>query len=155
MAPISLLRKSSGVSGNLREPQVSCTSDPDPSARTQGFRPDNRWARLAGPAIILLAAALAAFPIWFHGPVAGDDFEFHFVSWLNAQQNWLHGVHYPHWAPSPNFGAGEPRFVFYPPLTWMLGASLGLALPWTLVPVAITFLLLAATGLANRALARL
>jgi hypothetical protein len=105
-----------------------------------------QWTRFAGPAIILLAAAVAAAPIWLHGPVAGDDFEFHLVSWLNAQQGWLHGIAYPHWASSANFGAGEPRFVFYPPLTWMLGAALGLVLPWTLVPVVITFLLLAATG---------
>jgi hypothetical protein len=35
----------------------------------------------------------------------------------------------------------------------MLGAALGLVLPWTLVPAALTFLLLAATGLATRALA--
>jgi hypothetical protein len=114
-----------------------------------------KLTRLAGPALILLAAAIASAPIWFHGPVAGDDFEFHLISWLNAQQSWLHGIPYPHWAVSPNFGAGEPRFVFYPPLTWMLGAALGLILPWKLVPVVITFLLLAATGLATRALARL
>jgi hypothetical protein len=113
-----------------------------------------RWNRFFGTAIILVGAAIAAAPIWIHGPVAGDDFEFHLVSWLNAQQGWLHGTVYPHWASSANFGAGEPRFVFYPPLTWMLGAALGLALPWTLVPVAITFLLLAATGLATRAFAR-
>jgi hypothetical protein len=37
----------------------------------------------------------------------------------------------------------------------MLGAALGFVLPWTLVPVALTFLLLAGTGLATRALARL
>lgn len=112
-----------------------------------------KLSRFAGPALILIAAAVAAAPIWSHGPVAGDDFEFHLISWLNAQQSWLHGIPYPHWASSPNFGAGEPRFVFYPPLTWMLGAALGLVLPWTLVPVTITFLLLAATGLATRALA--
>ena len=118
------------------------------------FRPE-RPTHYAASALILLAAAIAAAPIWFHGPVAGDDFEFHLVSWLNAQQSWLHGIPYPHWAVSPNFGAGEPRFVFYPPLTWMLGAALGLVLPWSLVPVAITFLLLAATGLATRAFARI
>ena len=113
-----------------------------------------RWKRLVGPAIILLAAAMAAAPIWLHGPVGADDFEFHLISWLDAQHGWLQGIPYPHWAPSPNFGAGEPRFVFYPPLTWMLGAAVGLLLPWPLVPVAMTFLMLAATGLANRALAR-
>ena len=49
---------------------------------------------------------------------------------------------YPHWAPSPNYGAGEPRFVFYPPLTWMLGAALASFLPWDLAPIALTFLIL-------------
>jgi hypothetical protein len=110
--------------------------------------------RSAGPALVLLAASVAAAPIWLHGAVTGDDFEFHLVSWLNAQYSWLHGIAYPHWAVSPNFGAGEARFVFYPPLTWMLGAALGLALPWALAPFALAFLLLAATGLATRALAR-
>jgi hypothetical protein len=112
------------------------------------------WQRWAGPCVILLAAAIASAPVWIHGVVGADDFEFHLVSWLDAQHGWLHGIPYPHWAVSPNFGAGEPRFVFYPPLTWMLGAALSLVLPRTLLPVAMTFLLLAATGLATRALAR-
>jgi hypothetical protein len=97
---------------------------------------------------------MATAPLLYRGPSCGHDFDFHLVSWLDAQNAWRHGQFYPHWAPSANFGAGEPRFVFYPPLTWMLGAALGLALPWTLVPFALTFLLLAGTGLATRALAR-
>ena len=109
----------------------------------------------SGTLLILLAAAIAAAPIWFHGPVGADDFEFHLISWLDAQRAWLSGVPYPHWAVSPNFGAGEPRFVFYPPLSWMLGAALSLILPLTLVPVTLTFLILAATGVAARAFARL
>jgi len=119
--------------------------------------PTNQSRRIphAGTALILLAAAIAAAPIWFHGPVGADDFEFHLISWLDAQRAWLSGIPYPHWAFSPNFGAGEPRFVFYPPLSWMLGATLGLILPWTLVPVTITFLILSGTGVATRAFARL
>jgi hypothetical protein len=113
-----------------------------------------RWSSFAGPAIVLFAAAIATAPIWIHGAVGADDFDFHMISWLDAQHSWLSGILYPHWAPSPNFGAGEPRFVFYPPITWMLGAALGLVLPWGLVPVAMVFLLLAGTGLATRALAR-
>jgi hypothetical protein len=61
---------------------------------------------------------------------------------------------YPQWTPTPNFEAGEPRFIFYPPLTWVLGAVLGTLLPWHLVPQVMTFLLLAGAGLATRALAR-
>jgi hypothetical protein len=113
-----------------------------------------RLRRLAAPALVLLAATVAVAPIYLHGAATGDDFEFHLISWLNAQNSWKHGIAYPHWAVSPNFGAGEARFVFYPPLSWMLGAALGLVLPWTLVPVALAFLLMAATGLATRALAR-
>jgi hypothetical protein len=137
---------SSVVTNSSREERDQASGKRTPAAA--------RLDRSAGPALVLLAASFAAMPIWLHGAVTGDDFEFHLVSWLNAQSSWLHGIAYPHWAVSPNFGAGEARFVFYPPLTWMLGAALGLALPWALAPFALAFLLLAATGLATRALAR-
>ena len=113
-----------------------------------------RLRLLAGPAVILAAAALATAPIFLHGPSCGHDFDFHLGSWLDCLNSWRNGLFYPHWASSANYGAGEPRFIFYPPLTWMLGAALGALLPWTAVPAALTFLLLAATGLATRALAR-
>jgi hypothetical protein len=113
-----------------------------------------RLGRFAGPAVVLFAAAVAVAPQLLRGNSCGHDFDFHLVSWLDAQSGWRLGIPYPHWTPSANFNAGEPRFVFYPPLTWMLGAALGFVLPWQLVPAALTFLLLAATGLATRALAR-
>ncbi len=109
---------------------------------------------LAGAALILLAAAVATAPQLVRGNSCGHDFDFHLVSWLDCLNAWRNGIAYPHWAPSANFGAGEPRFVFYPPVTWMLGAALGIVLPWQLVPIAFTFLLLAATGLATLMLAR-
>ncbi len=129
------------MSGLRRVPQVSI------------LRPGSRWSHLVGPSLILLAAAVATAPILLHGSFCGDDFEFHAVSWFDVQQSWIHGVPYPHWMLSANYNAGEPRFMFYPPLTWMLGAALGFVLTWALVPVAIIFLFLAATGLAVRALA--
>jgi 6-pyruvoyl-tetrahydropterin synthase related domain len=113
-----------------------------------------RWRRFAGPAVIMLAAAIATGPQFYRGNSCGHDFDFHLVSWFDCLSAWRHGILYPHWAPSPNYGAGEPRFIFYPPFTWMLGAALGLLLPWKLVPIALTFLFLAGTGLATRALAR-
>jgi len=113
-----------------------------------------RWLRFTGPAVILLAAAFAVAPQLLRGNSCGHDFDFHLVSWFDCLNSWRHGILYPHWSPSANYGAGEPRFVFYPPLTWMLGAALGLLLPWNLVPIALTWLLLAGTGLATRALAR-
>ena len=111
-------------------------------------------AMSGSPAVILLAAAIATIPILLHGPFCGDDFEFHAVSWFDVHQTWLHGHLYPHWLSAANYGAGEPRFMFYPPLTWVAGAALGFLLPWQLVPIALVFLTLAATGLAVRKLAR-
>lgn len=109
--------------------------------------------RHLGLVLIFLAAFVAIVPQLIRGNSCGHDFNVHLVSWLDCVNAWRHGIPYPHWAPSPNYGAGEPRFVFYPPLTWMLGAALGLILPWHFAPIALTFLTLAATGLATRALA--
>ena len=112
------------------------------------------WRRFAGPALVLLSAVIAVVPEMLRGPSCGHDFDFHLVSWIDALHSWRHGILYPHWTPTPNFTAGEPRFVFYPPLTWMLGALLGAIIPWLYLPQVIVFLLLAGTGIATRALAR-
>ena len=110
--------------------------------------------RFLGPAILCLAAFIATSPDLIYKTSCGHDFDFHLASWLDAQASWKHGLFYPHWASSPNYGTGEPRFVFYPPLTWMLGAAFGLIFPWKGVELAITCSFLAATGLATRQLAR-
>ncbi len=108
---------------------------------------------VVGTALILVAAAVAVAPQLVRGNSCGHDFDFHLLSWLDAQRSWRLGIAYPHWTASANYGAGEPRFVFYPPLTWMAGAALGFVMPWQLVPIMLTFLMLAGTGLATRALA--
>jgi hypothetical protein len=132
-----------------------------PSKSNRALRPSavraptrHSGRRLAGSAVILLAAAIATAPQLWRGDSCGHDFDFHLVSWFDCLNAWRHGILYPHWSPSPNFGAGEPRFIFYPPITWMLGAALGLAMPWQFVPIALTFLMLAATGMATRSLGR-
>jgi hypothetical protein len=117
--------------------------------RVSILKPEN----LFGPAIILLAAVVATAPQLIRGNSCGHDFDVHLVSWLDCLNSWRHGIPYPHWAPSPDYGAGEPRFVFYPPFTWMLGAALGAVFPWSFAPVVMTFLIFAATGWATRALA--
>ena len=107
-----------------------------------------------GIAVVLFAALVAVSPQLFLGNSCGHDFDFHLVSWFDAQHGWRQGILYPRWAPSANYGAGEPRFIFYPPLSWMLGAALGFVLPWKSVSIAMTWMFLAGTGLATRALAR-
>lgn len=113
-----------------------------------------RLRGLMGPATIVMAAVIAVGPLLRPGPSCSGDVVFHFISWMDAEHSMSTGLLYPHWANSPNFGAGEPRFVFYPPISWMAGAVLGTFLRWSFVPLALFILLLAATGLANRALAR-
>ncbi len=108
------------------------------------------WQRAA----IVSSALLAVLPLFLHGPSCGHDFDFHLQSWFAASSAWKSGVLYPHWVAAANYGAGEPRFVFYPPLSWALGALVGAGVPWTWVPQAFTFLALSACGLAFRRLAR-
>jgi len=104
-------------------------------------------------AVIFACAAVATLPLALKGASCGQDFDFHLQSWLAVAVQWRHGVLYPRWIEAANYGAGEPRLVFYPPFSWMLGATLGTVLPWNLAPIAFTFLVLAASGLSMNKLA--
>ena len=103
--------------------------------------------------VIGLAALAAIAPMLFAGPSCGHDFDFHLLSWLEAANQMAHGG-YPHWAFTPAYNAGEPRFLFYPPLSWLLGAGLGLVLPWAAVPLVFTWVCLTGAGLAGSKVAR-
>lgn len=84
--------------------------------------------------LIAAVCSLAILPFLWLGNPSGHDFEFHVYSWMDALAQWRQGVVYPRWAAFPHWGYGEARFVFYPPISWMLGAALGSVLPWKLVP---------------------
>jgi len=134
-------------------------SSPAPSAGEQRTWTRIRNRILRAPSftawiLIPLAALVASAPRFLRGISCGHDFDFHLVSWMETQRSWSEHVFYPHWAQSPNWGAGEPRFVFYPPLTWMVGAAMGYLTKWDYVPAILIFLILVATGFATRALAR-
>jgi len=106
----------------------------------------------------LLAIASAAFlvetPFFFLGIPSGHDVEFHLYSWLEVLSQWRQGIIYPRWASLAHFGYGEPRFVFYPPASWTLGAALTAVFPWTLVPSIYLWVALAAAGISMFFLAR-
>lgn len=106
----------------------------------------------------LLAIAAAAFaveiPFFFLGIPSGHDLEFHLYSWLEVLSQWKQGIVYPRWAALAHFAYGEPRFVFYPPASWTLGAVLSAIFPWTLAAGVYIWIALAAAGVSMFLLAR-
>jgi len=119
-----------------------------------GRVPGNAGTRWIEYALLLAVVVIAVLPLAWRGTSCGQDFDFHFENWLEVHHAWQQGVFYPHWAASANYGAGEPRFVFYPPLSWMLGAALGSILPWKWTPLAFTFLAFLGAALSLRAMAQ-
>jgi hypothetical protein len=111
--------------------------------------PTFRWALAASVA----AALVVVSPFCFFGQASGHDFQFHVASWVDVARQWHAGVVFPRWAVWANYGYGEPRFIFYPPLSWCLGAGLGLFLPWSAVPAMFIFLCLVLAGVSMYRLA--
>jgi hypothetical protein len=103
--------------------------------------------------LLPLAALLAILPLLIHGGSCGQDQVFHLQSWFDAAQQLRHG-HYPHWAFTAAWNAGEPRFQFYPPLSWLLGAVLTMIFPANAAPIVYIFIALIAAGFAMYWLAK-
>ena len=103
---------------------------------------------------LMVAATAVIAPMPFLGNASGHDFQFHVASWMETARQWHEGILYPRWAEWANWGFGEPRFIFYPSASWMIGAAMGQVLPWRIVPGAFIWLALIAAGMAMWKLAR-
>lgn len=93
-------------------------------------------------------------PFFFYGTPSGHDVEFHLYSWLEVLSQWKQGILFPRWAAMSNFAYGEPRFLFYPPVSWISGAVLSAILPWGIASAVYIWLALMLAGVSMFALAR-
>jgi hypothetical protein len=80
-------------------------------------------------AVAMTAATLVVAPYAIWGYRHGHDLEFHITSWLEISRQFREGIPHPRWAELANFGYGEPRFVFYPPVSFYLGGILARLFP--------------------------
>ena len=97
---------------------------------------------------IVAAALIAVLPMVLFGNPRGHDFDLQIPGWLEAEQQLAQGILFPHWISGANHGFGAPFFIFYPPLSRTIGATLGLVLPWKMVPGVYVWLVLVIAGVA-------
>src|SRR5262245_56086940 len=100
--------------------------------------------RLSPSAVILLASVYCgAIPFLLVGIRGGHDFAFHTDTWLDFAAH--HSI-LPLWSVGASRGFGDARFIFYPPVSWLIGGNLCKILPAPVVPGIFVLLCLSIAG---------
>lgn len=100
--------------------------------------------------LILIITTIPVMPMVLFGQHQAHDLNIHIESWIDAESQFHQGIFYPRWATEANYGFGEPRFIFYPPVSWMLGALLGHLFPWKIAPAVYVWISLILAALTMR-----
>ena len=92
---------------------------------------------------------LALLPLLFYSLAGygGDDYRFHITSWIELHNAWSAHEWTLGWSQWSQYGFGEPRFCFYPPISLLIGSALTFLMPLRLVPATVVWLAVSLGGL--------
>jgi hypothetical protein len=125
-----------------------------PQSGADSGQPPRRSDWAAAAALAAGAATLVVLPLVLLGNVSGHDVEFHLPNWIDVARHWREGVFYPHWSGGGHFGFGDPRYIIYPPFSWLIGGALATLLPGVMLPGVYVWIAVALTALTVYRLAR-
>src|SRR3569832_298736 len=105
-----------------------------------------RPAALIPLATMAAAALLFVLPGVIYGYPTGHDSFLHATAWFDTLTHWSEGDFFPAWASRFASGWGLPVHIFYPPLSFALGALCLLLLGPYFAPILFCWMVLTLAG---------